>query len=72
MSIDLSGLHNLPATDKLRIVEMLWDDLGESNVLIPLPEWIQHEAARRRDEMQDPSIGLTHDETWDRIHRRNG
>jgi putative addiction module component (TIGR02574 family) len=72
MSMDLSGLHGLPPADKLRIVEMLWDDLGESNAAIPLPEWVHQEAARRRDEMRDPSVGLTHDEAWDRIHRRNG
>ena len=72
MSIDLSGLHDLPPADKLRIVEMLWDDLGTSTEPIPLPEWVEREAARRRSEMDDPSIGLTHEEAWRRIETRNG
>ena len=71
MSIDLSFLHSLPATEKLRIVEMLWDDLGESAAPIPLPDWVNQEAARRRDEMRDPSFGLTHEETWRRIDGRS-
>lgn len=72
MSIDLSGLSALPAADKLKIVEMLWDDLGSSSEPIPLPEWVDKEAVRRRDEMQDPSVGLTHEEVWRRIEQRNG
>jgi len=72
MSIDLGALHALPTTEKLRIVEFLWDDLGESATPIPLPDWVDVEAARRRDEMRDPSFGLTHEETWRRIDQRNG
>jgi putative addiction module component (TIGR02574 family) len=72
MSIDLSGLHDLSNADKLRIVEMLWDDLGESTTPIPMPEWASQEAARRRAEMRDPNFGLTHEETWNRIEKRKG
>lgn len=70
--IDTSELLSLPAAEKIRIVEMLWDNLGDSGDPIPLPEWIDQEATRRRHEMQDPSFGLTHEETWGRITRRNG
>jgi hypothetical protein len=70
--MDLSGLHDLSNADKLRIVEMLWDDLGETTSPIPLPDWVDQEAARRRTEMRDPSFGMTHEETWGRIEKRNG
>jgi hypothetical protein len=38
MSIDVNELHALPDAEKLRIVEMLWDDLGgfSDNAYIPL------------------------------------
>jgi hypothetical protein len=72
MSIDANDLHALPPAEKLRIVELLWDDLGESTAPIPLPDWVDREAARRRDEMRDPTFGMTHDETWRRITTRNG
>jgi hypothetical protein len=72
MSIDINALHALPDAEKLRIVELLWDDLGESDSPIPLPEWAQREAARRKEEMKNPAVGLSHDETWRRIASRNG
>jgi putative addiction module component (TIGR02574 family) len=70
--IDTNELFALPPGEKMRIVELLWDDLGKSTTPIPLPDWVDREAARRRDEMRDPSFGLTHEETWRRIDNRNG
>ncbi len=72
MSVNTDELRSLPAAEKMRIVEMLWDDLGESTAPIPLPDWVDREAARRRDELRNPSAGLSHDETWRRIDGRNG
>lgn len=72
MSIDINDLHSLPDAEKLRIVEMLWDDLGESNSPIPLPDWMTDEVKRRREEMKDPSFRLSHEEIWRRIANRNG
>jgi hypothetical protein len=72
MSIDVNELRALPDAVKLHIVEMLWDDLGESISQLPTPEWVGREVTRRREEMLDRSIGLSHDETWRRIANRNG
>ncbi len=67
MSIDISAIRSLDPSEKLRLVEMLWDDLGGSTQSIPLPDWVDREATRRREEMRDPSFGLSHEETWRRI-----
>jgi putative addiction module component (TIGR02574 family) len=72
MSIDANDLRSLSVVEKLRLVEMLWDDLGASPAPLPLPEWVDREATRRRDEMRDPSFGLSHEEAWRRIDSRNG
>jgi putative addiction module component (TIGR02574 family) len=72
MSIDANDLHSLSNVEKLRLVEMLWDDLGGSNTPLPLPEWVDREAARRREELRDRSFGVSHDEVWRRIDSRNG
>jgi hypothetical protein len=72
MSIDWDALRLLPASEKLQLVEILWDDLGGSTDPIPLPDWVDREAIRRRREMNDSSVGLTHDEAWRRIERRHG
>lgn len=66
--MDIYGetIRNLPAADRLRLVERIWDDLAEES--IPLPQWAVAEASRRRDEMvADPELGLSHDEAWQRI-----
>ena len=72
MPINTDELRALPPAEKLRLVEFLWDDLGASTASIPLPDWVVREAAKRRDEMRDPTFGVSHDETWGRIERRNG
>lgn len=71
MSVDTNELLALSADEKLRIIEMLWDNLAESGEPIPLPDWAIQEGLRRRDEMRaDPALGLSHEEVWKRIDGR--
>ena len=72
MYIDVNALRSLAPSEKMRLVEMLWDDLGGSTESIPLPDWVDREAARRREEMRNPSFGLSHEETWRRIEQNGG
>ena len=73
MSIDPSELRALPTAEKLRLVELLWDEIGAASAPLPLPSWLDEEAAKRRDEMlNNPALGFDHDEVWCRIDRRNG
>ncbi len=67
MAITTEELLSLPAVEKLRIVELLWDDLGQSENVLPLTNWLQEEATRRRAEMRDPKFGLSHEQVWGRI-----
>lgn len=47
---------------------MLWDDLGKRSEPLPLPDWVDREAVRRREEFRrDPTIGIAHDEVWRRV-----
>jgi putative addiction module component (TIGR02574 family) len=73
MSVDPNELMALPVAEKLRIVELLWDNLGDESTAIPLPEWVEREALRRRNEMkEDLAIGRSHSEVWKRISSREG
>lgn len=74
MDVYTDAIRDLPAADKLRLVERIWDDLAAQGALIPLPDWAVTEAARRRDEMvADPELGMSHEEVWKRIDdSRNG
>ena len=71
MKIDTDALLALPAAEKLRIVELLWDDLSESSEALPVPEEVDREASRRREEMlADPALGLDAEQVWKRIDAR--
>jgi len=73
MSVDTNELLALPPEEKLRIIELLWDNLGELSEPIPLPDWAIEEGIRRRDEMTaDPTLGVSHEEVWNRIEARKG
>ncbi|MEM9656770.1 MAG: addiction module protein [Planctomycetota bacterium] len=68
MSIDLSELRRLPVSEKLRIVEVLWDDIGASDEPMTLRAWQRDEAKRRSDALDsDPSIAIDRAEVWRRV-----
>lgn len=68
MSIDISSLKELPATDKLRIVTELWNDIVAANEPIVVPDEILRETSRRSAELTaDPSIAIDEQELWRRV-----
>lgn len=73
MAIDFNELRSLPVAEKLRIVELLWDDIGAADGPLPIPEWHKDETERRRDEiLKNPDLGLSHGEIWRRIREHHG
>lgn len=71
MDIYTDSIQNLPAVERLRLVEQIWDGLSSETTPIPLPEWAVSEARRRRDEMiANPKLGVSHDEVWKRINEK--
>jgi putative addiction module component (TIGR02574 family) len=69
MSVDINELKNLPTSEKLRLVELLWDDISASNEPIVLHPWQFNEASRRGEELRaDPSIAIDREEVWRRVN----
>ncbi|MHB0958938.1 MAG: addiction module protein [Pirellulaceae bacterium] len=69
MSVDINELKNLPTSEKLRLVELLWDDISASNEPIVLHSWQFSEATRRGSELRaDPAIAIDRDELWRRVN----
>ena len=46
--MNIIELHNLPAVEKLKIIEALWGDLAEDESSLPNPAW--HEAELKETE----------------------
>ena len=68
MSTDFAELRKLPASEKLRIVEQLWDDIGESDEPVVVQDWHKSEARKRAAELTaNPEIALTREELWQRV-----
>jgi putative addiction module component (TIGR02574 family) len=71
MSINTAELLALPASEQMRIVELLWDQLGKNET--PLPDWLDVEGNRRLKKMKaNPNLGSDHETVWQRIETRNG
>ena len=64
----MSGMGDLSAVEKLRIVTALWDDIARSAEPIVMPDDILDEASRRSDEIAgDPSMAIGDAELWRRV-----
>ena len=61
-------LRKLPVAEKLRVVEELWDDIGQFGESFPLPDWQRVEVERRVAELEaNPVIALSREELWRRV-----
>ncbi len=73
MHPEVEHLRKLPMAEKLRVVEELWDEIGQSDEPFPLPQWHRVEADRRAAELDaDPTLALSREELWRRVDTRNG
>ncbi len=61
----LSEILDLPAEDRLQLVESIWDSLAASSESVPVPEWHQSELDRR---LADPDEQAT--VSWEEVQAR--
>ena len=67
------SVFDLSPSEKLQLVEDLWDDLASTPELIPIYEWQKQELARRRANLQkNPALALPWDEVKRRVRGRYG
>lgn len=61
------SIFDLSPSEKLQLVEDLWDDLANTPEAVPLHDWQKQELARRKANlMNNPAAGLS----WDEVRRR--
>ena len=56
----------LGLSEKLLLVEDIWDSIAVSNSEIPMPDWQKQELDRRYKEYKEGKLEL-HD--WDEVHK---
>jgi putative addiction module component (TIGR02574 family) len=64
MTTALQELETLSVSERVQVVEDLWDSIARSNANLPLPQWQKDELARRKKRyLQNPGSC----ETWDQV-----
>ena len=62
-----TSIFDLSPSEKLQLVEDLWDDLAATPEAVPVHDWQKEELARRKANLTNhPASGLT----WEEIRRR--
>jgi putative addiction module component (TIGR02574 family) len=73
MNINVVSLFDLSPTEKLQLVEDLWDDLAADPSVVPVHDWQKEELARRKANLtNNPASGLDWDDVKQRVRSRYG
>lgn len=73
MSTRMTSVFDLSPSEKLQLVEDLWDDLVTTPEAIPIHEWQKQELARRKANLlKNPATGLAWEEVKRRVRSRYG
>jgi putative addiction module component (TIGR02574 family) len=73
MNSNTFSIFDLSPTEKLQLVEDLWDDLAATPSEVPVYEWQKKELERRKANLTSrPASGLSWDEVKRSLRSRNG
>ncbi len=73
MSPDVTSIFDLSPSEKLQLVEDLWDDLAATPEDVPVHDWQKEELARRKANLRkNPASGLSWEEVQRRVRNRYG
>ena len=66
-----TSIFDLSPSEKLQLVEDLWDDLAATPEAVPVHDWQKEELTRRKANlMQRPASGLKWEEVKQRVRSR--
>lgn len=72
MDLNTNSIFELSPSEKLQLVEDLWDDLASVPSEVPVHAWQMEELARRKANlMSKPESGLSWEEVKTRIRNRH-
>jgi putative addiction module component (TIGR02574 family) len=68
-----ASVFDLSPSEKLQLVEDLWDDLASTSNAVPIHDWQRQELDRRKANLaENPASGLTWEEVKRRVRSRYG
>jgi putative addiction module component (TIGR02574 family) len=67
MNEEFAPLFRLGRSERLQLVEDLWDSIVQEDAALPLPDWKRDELRRRKERFaQHPASGRT----WEEVKQR--
>ncbi|MDX1970778.1 MAG: addiction module protein [Planctomycetaceae bacterium] len=73
MTINSVSVFDLSPSEKLQLVEDLWDDLAATPSNVPIPDWQLAELERRKAHLLgNAALGPTWEEIQQRVRARHG
>jgi putative addiction module component (TIGR02574 family) len=67
MKVDLAPIFELGLSEKLQLLEDLWDDIATKSANLPVLDWQKEELAQRKAlHLQDPSLASS----WESVKAR--
>ena len=61
----IAEIEKLELSEKLLLVEDIWDSIAKANSKLPMPEWQKIELDKRRVELQNDTTSLR---DWKSVH----
>ena len=72
MSVSVTTVFDLSPSEKLQLVEDLWDDLASTPTDVPVREWQLQELERRKANLiSNPASALSWEEVQRRVRERH-
>ena len=73
MSSSAESIFELTLSEKLQLVEDLWDDIASTPESVPVHEWQKQELSRRKQNLlNNPGSALSWEEIQRRVRSRYG
>ena len=67
------SIFDLSPSEKLQLVQDLWDDLAATPEAVPVHDWLKQELARRKTNLlKNPASGMGWEEVKRRVRGRYG
>jgi putative addiction module component (TIGR02574 family) len=67
------SIFDLSPSERLQLVEDLWDDLAGTPEAVPVHNWQKLEITRRKENLlRNPASGLSWEEVKQRVRSRHG
>lgn len=70
----MNHLSQLPASERLDLVQQLWDSISESREELPIQEWHRELVKARLADLDghEGERGISREEVWQQVDQRRG